>query len=189
MPAGNEELSAMQTAYVALEQLDAEQRGRALQWLMGALGVTDLGGGTAPGAPVANTTQAPEGSPPPPSPPSPRDFIAQKKPKSAVERVACLAYYLTHYRDTPTFNTKALTDLNTEAAASKFGNASRDVDNADRQNGFLVTAGARTKQLTVRGEALVVALPDRQAVKQALEEHPYKRKRAGGTAKKGTVES
>ncbi|HMG41157.1 MAG TPA: hypothetical protein VK611_07490 [Acidimicrobiales bacterium] len=179
----------MQTAYEALEPLDPEQRGRAMQWLRAALDVTDLGGDAAPGAPAANGTQGPGEGGPPSSPPSPRAFIAQKKPKSAAERIACLAYYLTHYRGTPTFNTRALTDLNTDAAAPRFANPSRDVDNADRSSGFLVTAGERTKQLTVRGEALVVALPDREAVKQALEEHPHKRRRASGAAKKAAAES
>src|SRR5437762_3507811 len=31
---------------------------------------------------------------------SPKDFMFQKQPRTDVERIACLAYYLTHYRDT-----------------------------------------------------------------------------------------
>jgi hypothetical protein len=185
MPVGNEELNAMQTAYAALEPLDAEQRGRAMQWLMGALGVTDLGGGAVASVAAANGTQSSGES----SPLPPKDFMAHKKPKSAVERFACLGYYLTHYRDTRTFKTRDLIDLNTEAAGPKHANPSRDVDNADRSSGFLVTAGAATKQLTVRGEALVEALPDREAVKRALEDHPHKRRRTSGAAKKAAPAS
>src|SRR4051794_19476404 len=36
---------------------------------------------------------------------SPKDFMHQKDPKTDVERVTCLAYYLTNYRDTPYFKT------------------------------------------------------------------------------------
>src|SRR5687768_1411147 len=30
----------------------------------------------------------------------PKEFLFQKQPKTDLERVACLAYYLSHYRDT-----------------------------------------------------------------------------------------
>jgi len=185
MTAGLDELKAMQAAYAALEPLDVEQRIRAVQWLIGALSVegvelgedpTSLGAGGAASGQAAETGTG--------SAPTPRDFIAQKKPTTAVERIACLAYFLGHYRKTSSFKTKDLTELNTEAAAPKFANAARDVDNADRASGYLVTAGSGAKQLTVRGDALVVALPDRAAVKQALDEHPHRRKKAGGSAKK-----
>ena len=34
------------------------------------------------------------------SDPSPKDFLFEKGPTTVVDRVACLAYYLTHYRTT-----------------------------------------------------------------------------------------
>src|SRR4051812_28910080 len=34
-----------------------------------------------------------------------KDFMWQKQPKTAVERIAALAFYLTHFRDTPFFKT------------------------------------------------------------------------------------
>nr|MDT0666179.1 hypothetical protein [Micromonospora sp. DSM 115978] len=83
-----------------------------------------------------------------------------------------------YYRDVREFTSADLATLNTEAAAPKFGKLSRDVDNADRQNGLIVTAGSRKKQLTVRGEALVEALPNADAVKTALAENPYRTRRA-----------
>src|SRR5215470_15281480 len=36
---------------------------------------------------------------------SPKEFILQKQTRTDLERVACLAYYLTHYRDLPHFKT------------------------------------------------------------------------------------
>lgn len=110
--------------------------------------------------------------------------MSQKKPASLVERIACLAYYLTFYRGTPHFKTGDLVLLNTEAAAPRFGNASRDADNADRQNGYLVSAGKGLKQLTPRGEAMVQALPDREAVKAALQEHSYRQRKPRDTSSK-----
>src|SRR5437868_7115829 len=47
---------------------------------------------------------------------SPKDFILEKDPTTEVERLACLAYYLTHYRETPQFKNADLNRLNTEAA-------------------------------------------------------------------------
>src|SRR5689334_19404588 len=37
--------------------------------------------------------------------PSPKQFLMEKQPRTDVERIACLAYYLTHYRDIPHFKT------------------------------------------------------------------------------------
>jgi hypothetical protein len=173
------ELQAMRESYVALVGLPVEARVRTVRWLVESFSL-DLGG--APPVNLATEAIAPSvaaaranGLVPDPHL-SPRDFVSQKKPNSLVERVACLAFYLTHYRGTPHFKTADIVSLNTEAAGHKFGNASRDMDNADRQNGYLVTAGKGAKQLTPRGEAVVEALPDRSAVKAALDENPYKSK-------------
>ena len=54
--------------------------------------------------------------------PSPKEFLFQKQPKTDIERIACLAFYLTHFRDTPHFKTLDLAKLNTEAAQIKFSN-------------------------------------------------------------------
>jgi hypothetical protein len=34
---------------------------------------------------------------------TPKQFMFQKQPRTDVEKAACLAYYLTHYRDAPYF--------------------------------------------------------------------------------------
>jgi hypothetical protein len=97
---------------------------------------------------------------------SPKEFVFQKKPNSDVERVTVLAYYLTHYRDTPYFKTLDISKLNTEAAQPKFSNAAYAVENATKLR-YLVTASKGTKQLSAAGEVFVDALPDREAAKQA----------------------
>jgi hypothetical protein len=91
----------------------------------------------------------------------------QKQPSTDVERVACLAYYLTHYRDTPHFKTLDISSLNTEAAQPKFANATVSLDNATKM-GYLVPAIKGTKQLSAAGEVFVQKLPDREAAKTAM---------------------
>lgn len=98
---------------------------------------------------------------------SPKDFLVQKEPKTDVERVACLAFYLTYYRDSPHFKTTAIMTLNREAAHSQFSNASAAVQNATQQ-GYLVAAGKGAKQMSAVGEQYVQALPDREAAKAVL---------------------
>jgi hypothetical protein len=98
---------------------------------------------------------------------SPKEFLFQKQPQTDVERIACLAYYLTHYRDTPHFKTIDISKLNTEAAQVKFSNTAYAVVNAVN-TGLLVPAGKGFKQLSHMGERYVEALPDRAAAKEVL---------------------
>lgn len=106
---------------------------------------------------------------------SPKAFLLEKRPQSDVERIACLAYYLTHYRDQPNFKTLDLSKLNTEAAQIKLSNPTRAVDNAAGAH-FLIPAGQGRKQLSAIGEVYVQALPDRIAARDAIAD--LKRKRA-----------
>ncbi len=98
---------------------------------------------------------------------SPKAFIMQKEPRSDVERVACLAYYLTHYRDTPHFKTLDISKLNTEAAQIKFSNPTVAVNNAMQMH-YLVSASKAAKQLSALGEQFVLALPNREAAKAVM---------------------
>ncbi len=98
---------------------------------------------------------------------APKDFLFQKRPNTDVDRVACLAYYLTHYRDTPHFKTIDISTLNTEAAQIKFSNTAQAVGNALRA-GLLVHAGSASRQLSAVGEQYVEALPDSTAAKATL---------------------
>ena len=98
---------------------------------------------------------------------SPKEFLFKKQPRSDVERVACLGYYLTHYRDQPHFKTFDISKLNTEAAQTKLSNAAYAVNNATKY-GYLALAIKGMKQLSAAGEMYVEALPDRDAANAAL---------------------
>ncbi len=98
---------------------------------------------------------------------SPKEFLLQKQPRTDVERIACLAYYLTHYRDQPHFKTLDLTTLNTEAAQPKFSNAAYSTNNAVKTR-YLVPSTKGQRQLSAVGEQFVLALPDRDAAKAAM---------------------
>jgi hypothetical protein len=114
---------------------------------------------------------------------SPKEFLRQKQPRTDMERVACLAYYLTHYRDTPHFKTLDISQLNTEAAQIKFANAANSVNNASTY-GYLAATTKGNKQLTAVGEAFVEALPDRDAAREAMSNARPRRKRKSGDPKK-----
>ena len=107
-----------------------------------------------------------------------KDFLFEKDPRTDVERITCLAYYLSHYRDQSHFKTADLTKLNTEAAQRKFANAAYAVNNAT-QGGYLAGAPGGQKQLTVLGEQYVEALPDRDAARAVIDRARAKRRRSG----------
>ncbi len=98
---------------------------------------------------------------------SPKEFMLQKQPRTDVERVACLAYYLTHYKSTPHFKTLDISKLNTDAAQIKFSNPARAADHAT-QYGYLVPTTRGQKQLSAGGELFVQALPDYTLAKEAM---------------------
>lgn len=95
---------------------------------------------------------------------SPKQFMLEKQPRTDVERLACLAYYLTHYRDTPQFKTIDLSKLNTEAAQRKFSNATVTAKNAARTRYFVPASKKGHRQLSADGEQIIAALPDREAI-------------------------
>jgi hypothetical protein len=114
---------------------------------------------------------------------TPKQFVAQKKPGSNYERVACLAYYLANYRNMPHFKTGDITKLNTESA-HHFTNAAVFVMHATSSYHYLAAAGGGKKQITPLGEAVVDALPDRAAVTAAIAENKPTRKLRRKKAKK-----
>jgi hypothetical protein len=107
---------------------------------------------------------------------SPKDFMSQKTPQTDVDRVACLAYYLTHFRNTRHFKTTDISLLNTEAAQMKLSNTAYAVINATNA-GLLVPAGKGAKQLSVPGEKYVELLPDRSAARESLAAFKSRRRR------------
>lgn len=92
---------------------------------------------------------------------SPKEFLNEKMPTTDVERIACLAYYLTHYRETPDFKTADMTKLNTEAAQRKLSNPTVAAKNAIQGNYLIVSSKKGHRQLSAMGEQYVNALPDR----------------------------
>lgn len=161
------DVKAMETAFEALSSLKPEEKKRVLLWLWEKLEV----GGLAPvaaqssaslAAPSTVTVNA--GSPAVSGvTPTAKSFLAQKEPKTDAERITCLAYYSTHYKATPRFKSKELKELNVEAAQPQFSNIAVAVMNAAGSK-YLSAAGGGDKQITVLGEKLVEALPDREKV-------------------------
>lgn len=98
---------------------------------------------------------------------SPKLFMVQKRPVTDIEKIACLAYYLSYYRNTPAFKTEDLSELNREAQQVRLSNPSASARNAV-QFGYLSPAGGGRKQITTTGEAAVEALPDREALRGTL---------------------
>jgi hypothetical protein len=178
------ELEAMQKSFKALEPLESDGRRRAMDWLLQAFEMTHVQiptDGFRHGAPTSPRSSSDTGQD---AIMTPKEFLSAKKPQSAVERIACLAYYLDRYRNLNHFKLADLVELNREAAAHKFGNPSRDVSNADLRNGYIVSAGGVTKQITARGEAVVEALPDRDSVKAALQENEFRKKRGNSGSRR-----
>lgn len=156
-----QELDALKTALEALSPLDADARGRAIAWLGSAL---EVGGTQMTGPATGPNSDAPGDGDFGPA----KQFLAQKAPRSDIERVTVLAYYLTHARGKAHFKTAELSTLNTEAAGPRLSNASYAASNAQKKKGYLAAAPGGAKQITARGEALVNALPDYEAAEAAV---------------------
>lgn len=118
----------------------------------------------------------------PPDQAGAKAFIAAKKPRTDVERVTCLAYYLTHTLNSPTFRTRDISKLNGEAHQPRLANPTVAVNNASRQR-YLTPAGGGKKRITAFGEELVRALPDREAVRAVLAAQPTRRRKKGSGSK------
>lgn len=97
----------------------------------------------------------------------PKQFIFEKQPQTDVERIACLGYYLTHYRSTPHFKTLDISKLNTEAAQAKFSNTAYAMNNAIK-TGYLAVATKGARQMSAAGERFVLALPDRDRARAEM---------------------
>lgn len=106
---------------------------------------------------------------------SPKQLMIEKQPRTDVEKVACLAYYLTHYRNTPHFKTLDISKLNTEAAQVKFSNPTVAVENAVKTK-YLVPATKGNKQISALGEQFVQALPDRERARAIMAAERPRRK-------------
>jgi hypothetical protein len=176
------EFEVLSAIVQALQPLPLEARQRVLASVATFLGIAapvqakgPHGGSarsTAPGGAEGHSSFSEDRTP------SPKEFLFQKRPQTDIDRVAALAYYLTHYLQMPHFKTLDLSKLNTEAAQLKFSNTAYAVDNATRA-GLLVPASKGAKQLSALGELYVQALPDRAAARNAIAHARPKKKRRG----------
>ncbi len=165
------ELEALTTILGILQRVDSEARERILQAVTAFLRI-DFPSSSAKVPSLLSHMQSNVASHALPSfsedrSISPKQFMLEKQPRTDVEKVACLAYYLTHYRDTPYFKTLDISKLNTEAAQVKFANPTVAVANSEKQN-YLVAATRGNKQLSALGEQFVQALPDREKARAAM---------------------
>jgi hypothetical protein len=162
---GADDATVLSEVISALSRLSPESRQRLIET------ISTFFNAKLPYSPLSAIQPSSGGSFPPTfsdtKPISAKQFILQKEPRTDVERIACLAFYLTHYADTPHFKTLDLSRLNTEAAQPKFSNAAVSVENATKM-GYLVPAIKGHKQLSAAGERFVQALPDRELAKAAM---------------------
>ena len=123
---------------------------------------------------------------------SPKDFLLEKEPKTDVERIACLAYYMTHYRATPHFKTADLSQLNTEAAQPRFSNTTVSANNAVKM-GYIVPTSRGQRQLSAVGERFVRALPApgccKERTRVSSEKAIQAQELSGGGARRGIAVS
>lgn len=164
------EFDALQRVIAALTPFSPEDRRRILESASLFLQVGSPSRiAQAPRGPEANFTASSSRAPfSEDTSMSPKEFLLEKEPRTDVERIATLAYYLTHYRGTPHFKTFDLSSLNTEAAQPRFANAANSSNNAVKM-GYLVPSTKGQRQLSAIGERFVRALPNREAAKLALE--------------------
>ena len=193
------ETRAMDTTFTALVDLQTDEQERVLAWLAqrlkitaptmgtGGVGAAGTGAGTGAGA-AAEKASVIKIAGTPGTNAHARSFMTQKKPGDQQERVACLAFYLTVHKDTPAFKTRNITQMNSDAGQANLSNVAQFMKNAVKAQ-YLSSAGKGMRQLTPRGEALVNALPDRAAVKQALADHPLSGRKKKGTGKKKSAKA
>lgn len=115
---------------------------------------------------------------------SAKEFLRHKEPKTDVERAICLAYYLSHYKDVPSFRNADIARLNTEAAQRKFANTAYTVNNA-AATGYFVAAPGGNRQLSSMGEQYVEALPDRQAARTLMKGRSSRRRSKASDRRRG----
>lgn len=113
---------------------------------------------------------------------SAKEFMLDKEPRTNTERIACLGYYLTHFRGTRHFRTLDVSKLNMEAAQQKFTNPAQAMKDATRA-GMLVPVSKGKKQLSAMGEQFVQALPDHEVSKRVQQQIRWRRAKRRVTRK------
>jgi hypothetical protein len=189
----DQELAAAKSVYAALLPLNPSGRQFVLKTVGERLGGEPLGGetlkrsgGGAPTEPRLPAERTGQSSPSSLDGGTVKDFLKQKRPKTDVQRIACLAFFLTHHMNQPRFGTKDVRVLNDKAGWTPFANPTVAIANATRQNRFIAAASQGKKRITNVGEDVVNALPDQDAVKSAVASHGKLRKKNKPKAKAGT---
>lgn len=159
-----DELSAIATILATLEPLAENQRRFVLKTVLERLPIV----GVPPAAPTTGLPPVVVHGPSVIKDTTPKDFLRTKNPQTDAQRIACLAYYLTHNRDQTEFKTADLRKLNGDAHGIRLSNPAVAVMNATDSNKFLAPAGHGKKRITTLGEDVVEALPDQEAVKAAV---------------------
>ena len=183
-----DDVEALSTIVGVLKRLEPDAQRRVLESVRAFLGhqpapqVHSQTHVTSP--PVAHSSSSPKATFSADRTQSPKEFLRDKRPMTDVDRVTCLGYYLTHYREMLHFKTVDISTLNTEAAQQKFSNASVAVDNATR-DGYLVAAVRGAKQISAAGERYVELLPDREAAREAMRSFKTRRNAKKRTQKTG----
>jgi hypothetical protein len=180
---GDPKVIALNGVMLALKELKPEEirhvLNTAAQWLglqPGVSTTTNTEPQPTSGIVVVNNSEAKSASAMPAGNfGSAKDFLRDKNPTSDVQRVACLAYFLTHARALSQFKTSDIRKANTDARGMSM-NIPRAVDNATRAVGFLAAVGGGKKQLTLLGEQVVDALPNQEKADQLVKSQGKRRR-------------
>lgn len=176
----NDHLEAFNAIVSRLSEFDEDTQRHILSSVSNWLGFSDasqtIGSTAAPTQTESSTSQSSSKGFMVESEQSPKEFLMEKEPNTNVERVACLAYYLTHYRGIPHFKTLDISKLNTEAAQPKFTNPTVAM-NDTAISGMVVTSTKGAKQLSAMGEQFVLALPNRVEAKKIRKRMRSKRRK------------
>jgi hypothetical protein len=147
VPTPDRELDVMQSVFAALSGLDRAAQRRVLTWINERFG-----------APAEAVDARPHKAPG-----SVKDFVAQKKPSTAMERMTCLVYWATVLEGGATATTRKVNDLNALAGGRSFSDAGSVGQSVVASKGWLTRSEGKWS-LTEIGKATVLALPDRAAV-------------------------
>ena len=105
-----------------------------------------------------------------------KDFLVQKRPFDNYERIACIVYHMEKTQGLEGVKNKDIIKGNKDARQTAFSNPGVFINHAVGRHGYLTTMGGGKKALSAKGEAVVNALPAREAVALVLSEHANKKK-------------
>lgn len=93
-----------------------------------------------------------------------KEFVAAKKPSTAMERMTCLVYWATAVEGKAAATTRRVNDLNRLAGGKSFSDAGSIGQSIVASKGYVSHTRPGLWTLSEIGKAVVLALPDRAAV-------------------------